>query len=227
MSQNKLISVIIAVYNCESYLSAAIDSILEQDYQSLEIIVVDDGSTDNTNNIIKNYPSLRYIFQEHTGPATAKNTGIKAARGDYLAFLDADDLWLPNKLTSQMAEFRKNPDLDMVFGHVQQFYSPDVKEQVEAKIYCPKDPVPGFSTVTLLIKRDSFLKVGFLHEQKGQFIDWFARAQENGLKSLLLPDVVTKRRLHLNNYGIHAKDKYIDYVRILKAAIERRRNASK
>ena len=100
-----LVSVIVPVYNGEHYLSFAIHSILRQDYHPSEVIVVDDGSTDNSANIARSFKEVRYIHQSNQGVAMARNVGIAAARGEFIAFLDADDLWTPNKLSIQNAQF--------------------------------------------------------------------------------------------------------------------------
>jgi O-antigen biosynthesis protein len=108
-----LVSVIIPVYNSAQYIQKAIASVLQQTYRNYEIIVVDDGSTDETRSKLELYqPKIRYIFQENQGSAAARNTGIKLAQGELIAFLDSDDYWsMPEKLTKQVACFEQNPDL--------------------------------------------------------------------------------------------------------------------
>lgn len=111
-----LISVIIPVYNSEKYIPIAIDSVLEQSYSNYEIIVVDDGSTDNTRQKLQPYKKkIRYIYQENQGSAAARNVGISLAKGDLIAFLDADDFWtIPDKLSKQVALFEDNPTLGCI-----------------------------------------------------------------------------------------------------------------
>jgi len=92
----KKVTVIIPTYNMEKYITGAVDSALNQTYENCEIIVIDDGSTDNTFNILKRYNNkIRYIKQDNKGLACARNVGIKKSIGDYIALLDADDIWLP------------------------------------------------------------------------------------------------------------------------------------
>ena len=103
------ISVIIPAYNAEQHISRAIDSVLAQTHPADEIIAVDDGSTDDTGQILRSYGrQLRYIGQENGGAGAARNTGIKAARGEWIAFLDADDEWLPEKLKCQADHLRRH-----------------------------------------------------------------------------------------------------------------------
>lgn len=215
----------IPVYNSERYLAEAIESVLAQTYRPIEIIVVDDGSTDGSADIAKRFsPSVRYCFQPHSGLSAARNRGLDLAQGSFFAFLDADDLWVKDKLMRQMAVFDSNPNLDIVFGHIEQFHSPGLDE-VNKEIRYPAKIMPGYSAGTMLIRRDAFLRVGPFEARwkVGQFVDWYLRAVEKGLRSFMLPDVVMKRRLHATNMGILERESQTDYVRILKASLDRRR----
>jgi glycosyltransferase involved in cell wall biosynthesis len=227
-----LISVIIPVYNCERYLAEAIKSVLDQTYCPIEIIVVDDGSSDRSANVARRFSKrIRYYYQRNSGSGFARNTGVQKAIGSFLAFLDADDLWVKEKLSLQMAMLEANPGVDMVFGHVKQFFSPDMEQSMRKKVACPDGIMPGYHVGTLLIRREAFLCVGLFNPvlQCGEFLDWSFRAKEKGLKELLLPDVLMKRRIHSSNMGIvksntQTDNSHVDYVRVLKAALDRRRN---
>lgn len=116
------VSVIIPAYNAEKYIRAAVQSVLDQTHPVHEIIIVDDGSTDATRQAVEELqkqkkagtPAIRYIHQQNQGPAVARNTGIAAAAGDYIAFLDADDTWLPAKIEKQVGALKQDPDLGLV-----------------------------------------------------------------------------------------------------------------
>jgi glycosyltransferase involved in cell wall biosynthesis len=109
------ISVIVPTYNCSDYLSTAVESVLAQNYLNTEIIVIDDGSTDDTRDRLQPYRDrLRYLYQPNQGVSVARNRGIQEARGEFIAFLDADDYFLPNKLTAQVALFVAQPQLGIV-----------------------------------------------------------------------------------------------------------------
>jgi glycosyltransferase involved in cell wall biosynthesis len=117
MKSQPLISVVVTCYNYGRYLKGCLDSILAQTYKNIEILVIDDGSTDNTAEVIKPFtelPNLRYIHQSNAGQARAKNVGIKNSIGDFVAFLDADDCWCPEKLEKQMTCF-DNPNVGVVY----------------------------------------------------------------------------------------------------------------
>jgi glycosyltransferase involved in cell wall biosynthesis len=112
---NPLISVIIPTYNHSQFLEEAIQSVLAQEYQNLEIIVIDDGSTDGTREILSKYQGkVICIFQSNKGPSAARNRGIKVARGQYVAFLDSDDVWMPNKLFSQLRGIEEDKSVGVV-----------------------------------------------------------------------------------------------------------------
>ncbi len=130
-NQNPLVSVVIPVYNSEDTIVEALESVSVQTYSPIELVVVDDGSTDNTAEIIRDYDhsrlkdgqgknsiELRYICQQNEGPSKARNTGIEASRGQYIAFLDADDLWTHDKLEKQLQIFIRDPSVDIVFSDV-------------------------------------------------------------------------------------------------------------
>lgn len=112
------ISVVIPTYNCARWLPEAIDSVVTQNYPGCEIVVVDDGSTDNTREVLRKYEGkINYVWQKNRGEAGARNAGIRAAHGEYIAFLDADDIWLPDKLAIQMPLFERNPRAGLVYGN--------------------------------------------------------------------------------------------------------------
>jgi len=221
-----LVSVIIPVYNGKRYLAEAIESVLAQTYRPIEVIIVDDGSTDGSADIANRYNSLvRYFFQPNSGLSAARNEGISQAKSSFFAFLDADDLWLEEKLTYQMAAFEDDPKLDMVFGYVKQFYSPELDELLKKKIGYETEILPGYHAGTMLIKRDAFFCAGLFETNRrlGEFLDWYLKAMEKGLRGFLLSEVVMKRRIHANNMGIRERNNRIDFVHILKASLDRRR----
>lgn len=112
-----LVSVLIGAYNHGAFISEAVDSALSQSYPNIEVIVVDDGSTDNTKDVLRDYGDrITYSYQQNSGPAAARNRASKMASGSLLAILDADDVWLPDKVRKQLNLLQSAPDLDLVFS---------------------------------------------------------------------------------------------------------------
>jgi glycosyltransferase involved in cell wall biosynthesis len=226
VSDAPLVSVIIGAYNAERYLAEAIDSVLAQTHRPFELIVVDDGSTDGTAAVAEAYGGLvRCIRQQNGGMAASRNRAIPEAGGEYLAFLDADDRFTPTKLEQQLAVFAERPELDLVFGHVTEFLSPDLDADSRALLRDPVHDAPWPTPNLMLARRESFLRVGlFSTELKvGIGVDWCARAGEVGLRSVVPPIVVLERRLHADNNGIRRRDARPQYLHVLKASLDRRR----
>ena len=232
MKDNPLVSVIIPVYNYDRYLGEAIESVLSQTYQHLEVIVVDDGSTDQSGEVAKRFADrgVRYCHQVHAGIGPARNKGVELAQGEYVAFLDADDRWPLQKLERQLGAFESDPALEMVFGQAVQLQN---GEEWEAGVKDTKtvvaNMVPGMVPGTMLIKRSAFLRVGkFQGDWKvGEFIDWYARAVELQIRSLVLPDLFLWRRIHDSNQGVRERQSVSDYARVLKAKLDRKRAESR
>ncbi len=121
-----LVSVIIPTYNRAKLIGIPLNSVINQSYKNIEIIVIDDGSVDNTEEVVKviGDSRIRYIrLPTNSGGAVARNTGIEAARGEYVAFLDSDDAWVPNKIELQLASIQKHPYPEKVVSYTQLFYS--------------------------------------------------------------------------------------------------------
>ena len=113
----KIVTAIVVVYNGEKYLKDCLQSIVDQDYPSLEILVVDDGSTDSTSDIVKSFGErIQYFRQDNAGEASARNKSIELSKGDYIAFLDEDDIWCPRKISTQVKVFDEFPEYSVVFG---------------------------------------------------------------------------------------------------------------
>jgi glycosyltransferase involved in cell wall biosynthesis len=221
-----LISVMIGVYNGAPYLSEAIGSVRAQTYRPYELIVVDDGSDDGSGDIARSFDEVQYIYQPRGGNGAARNRAIEAASGDFFAFLDADDRFVPKKLERQMTALDEDPDVDMVFGHVREFVSPELREEERRGIRPPAPtPLPWTAPNLMLIRRASFERVGGFSTslRVGVTVDWFARASEAGLRNLVLPEVVLERRLHTQNNGLRERDARSQYLHVLKAAMDRRR----
>lgn len=179
--KNPLVSVIIPTYNRAHLVERAINSVLNQTYQDFEIIVVDDCSNDDTEAVIKRFhdPRIRYIRHEkNQGGSAARNTGIRAAHGEIIAFLDSDDEWMPEKLFEQVRVLREDPNCDAVYTDIY-FVHEDGKmithrfPKVNGNIYYEllKKNVVG-TTSTVLLRRQCFDTVGLFDESLPSCQDW-------------------------------------------------------
>ncbi|MEZ4640603.1 MAG: glycosyltransferase family 2 protein [Caldilineaceae bacterium] len=203
MTNTPLVDVIIPVYNGERYLHEAIESVLKQRYHPLQLIVVDDGSEDESAALAARFEGVHVLHGPHAGIGAALNRGIRHGKGDLIAFLDADDRWLPEKLaTGEM--FAGAPGS----GHglrvrvsFKTFKIPAFKIPAMAhRLSMPKQA--AVHRCAALVWRAAFERVGpFSESIVADFADWYARALEAKLHTATLPDVVFERRIHANNYG--------------------------
>jgi glycosyltransferase involved in cell wall biosynthesis len=223
-----LVSCVVPCFDGERYLDECIQSILSQTHRPLEIIVVDDGSTDGSADIVSRFgDAVRYHRQENRGPGGACNTGVALATGEFVAFLEQDDLWLPHKTARQLLEFVADPALGYCVGHIQNFWVPELDR--EARRYQDHPvmrPVPGYVVQTLMVRRELFDRVGRFDETlRFAFAgDWFLRASESGAVGALVPDLLTRRRLHDKNFSrLNRADSRDQFLHVLKAALDRRR----
>ncbi len=225
MTKAVAISVVMPVYNTVRYLGEALDSIQAQTLAPAEIIVVDDGSTDGSGELAAARPGVTVLRKANGGISDALNHGLARATGAWLAFLDADDLWLPDKLAQQAAVLAAEEATDLVFGHVEQFHSPELPAEFRARVQCPMGTEPAYLAGAMLARRASFDRVGAFNAawKVGNFVDWFARAKETGLRMTMRPELVLRRRIHETNTGRAQPAARPDFARILKASLDRRR----
>ena len=225
-----LVTCVVPVYDGERFLAEALDSALAQDYEPMEIVVVDDGSTDGTPDVAAGYGDrIRYLRQENAGPSAARNRGLEASRGEFVSFLDADDLWVPGKTALQVETLRERPGLGWCVGHVQNFWIEELAEEAERFRDSPRSrPLPGYVTGTLLARRSLFFEeVGLFDDELGHSdaADWFVRARGCGFPGELLPDVLLRRRIHGSNISRTGADRGRDeFLELLKRRLDRRRS---
>jgi glycosyltransferase involved in cell wall biosynthesis len=226
MTTARSVSVVIPVYNGERYVGEAIESVLRQSEPPAEVLVVDDGSADDSAAVVRAFtPKVKFHLQKNMGAAAARNTGIGLTTGTFVAFLDADDRWHPDKLKMQLDAAAKRPDLAMVFCRVDEFLSPDSELARSGGVQIRKS-FPAFLPSGLLAKREAFERIGLFATDcgVGEFIDWYARAIDAGLEGIVLPDSLLERRIHDSNQGVTKRDSYTaEYLKILKKTLDRRR----
>lgn len=223
-----LISIIIPVYNGEYYIQAALDSIFAQDYKNHEIIVVDDGSTDSTLDILQKYPGIRVLRQENMGPASARNLGISAAQGTMIAFLDSDDIWHPNKLSVQVLEMIEHPDIGYILCRMHLFceFGITLPDTLNAKHYL-NDP-SAYIPSALLVRKSVLDEVGLFNPQlrTAEDADWFARAKDMGISSIILDMVLLEKRLHQNNISMTDTHNNANLLSALRQSVIRKQRFS-
>lgn len=214
------VSTIIPAYNAEPFLRDAIESVLCQG-QDIELIVVNDGSTDETGAIIDSYGScLTHISQQRKGLGGARNRGIASSGGNWIAFLDADDIWLPAKIKLQLDFLHSKPDLDMVFGHAVEFSDPANSWPARTELF------PAYFAGTMLTRRILLDKVGPFDEtgRLGEFLDWYSRAGQAGACAWMIEELVLRRRVHATNMTRGNADKRGEYLEVIRAHMQRRRS---
>ncbi len=231
MSDKLTVSVIIPVYNGERFLAEAIQSVLNQTLPPDEIIVVDDGSTDGSAAIVAALPSppkidLILVRQPNQGPAAARNRGIVLASGDLVAFLDADDLWQPEKLARQVVQLTQAPNIDAVICHVESFVEPGGKWPPGRDRTLFEQFPPMYSFCTLLVHRSALDRVGMLDPRRraAEDTEWFARARDMGLNFAVAPAVLLRRRFHSANLSHSAEAATpLQLLHIVRDSLNRRR----
>ncbi len=203
MSPNT-VSCVVPVYNAERFLQAALVSIFRQTHPALEVIVVDDGSTDGTAGVVRRLGDrVTLVEVEHGGCPAARDAGLAAARGDFIAFLDADDLWVPEKTERQLDVLRQKPEIDLCVAHFLNFWDPEIAdEEAQYRDHPLSQPMSGYIVPTLLAPRSAFDRFGgFSSGEHASDTAWFARAVAMGARVETLSDVLMHRRFHRANYS--------------------------
>ena len=222
-----LVSCVIPVFNGERHVREAIDSVLAQTHRPIEIVVVDDGSTDGTADAVRLYgDQVRYAHQANAGPPAARNHGLALARGDFVAFLDADDRWLPEKLAVQLARFAERPELDCCVTHARLFWTDALRAEEALFRAQGRIEQPGLAGTTMIARRRAFAAIGgFDTAQKHvATVTWFARARDAGLAVETLPDVLALRRMHEGNLSRQERgDSHDEFLLMFKRTLDRRR----
>lgn len=221
-----LVSVVIPVYNGAKFLSEAVGNVLAQSYPSLEIIIVDDGSTDEIEQAVAALPvDVRFFRQANAGPAAARNRGIRDASGDYIAFLDVDDLWPEKNLEILVDYMQKRPELSVVRGYAQ-LMSLDADTNLYSYSGDPAQSYPYYIG-SGLYRRTVFEAVGLFDEEliNAEDTDWYTRLAESELPSERLQQVTLFVRRHGGNMtaGKTALELSATSLRAFKKSIDRRR----
>jgi glycosyltransferase involved in cell wall biosynthesis len=220
---NPLVSVIVAVYNGEQSVGAAIESLLAQDYQPFEVIVVDDGSTDRSGEIADSFQQVRTVRQENRGPAAARNAGLTIAGGELITWLDADDEAPPNKLSLQAGYLQKHPNVDCVLGRQEISF-----EGIAEPEWFRHDPVfgdlEGINYISAMVRRSVLDQVGGFDPAAvpSEDRDLMVRIREQGFEIAVIPEVVLHRKFSGSNLTFHRPQTH-PLFRSLQTKLERQR----
>jgi glycosyltransferase involved in cell wall biosynthesis len=222
-------SVLVPSYNAARYLAEALESAFAQDVPLHEVIVVDDGSTDETERVTAEFGGrVRYHRQAHAGIAAARNKAFELSSGDPIAFLDADDLWPAGSLAARLAALAADESLEYVYGEVEQFVSPELSGEWARRHEAAASTVasPARLGGAMLVRRRAFTRIGSFSESLriGETIDWIARADNLGVGNRCLSRVVLRRRLHTTNSGLTQRGSRSDYLAVARAALARRQS---
>ena len=220
------VTAIVTFWNRERYLREAIESVLGQRH-AVELVLVNDGSTDGSADIARRFVApARLLEQDNRGAPGAANTAMQNATGDYIAFCDSDDIWTTCKLDVQLAALAADPTLDFVFGHGEEFLSPEL-DPATIRTRAIREVIPAKLPSAALFRRSLFDRVGPFDErlQSGAWVNWYARAHVIGVRETMLPEVVLRRRIHeANNFSMR-QDAALDYLRALRPLVQKHRDS--
>ena len=219
------ISVIVPAYNAGTFISEALASIRRQTLAPLEVIVVDDGSTDDTAAQVATAElDVRYEYQPNQGPAAARNRGLALARGELLAFLDADDVWPLHKLAVQVQALRTAPEAPLVMGQIQFLRQAPGKKRYTLEPAQQRAMLVG----CLLARRGAFERVGGFDPalRMSEDTDWFIRAREAELGLTQVPETVLHYRRHTASLTSGKTSQDLPLAEVLKRSLDRRRQKS-
>lgn len=231
--ESPLVSVIIPVKNGERFLASAIKSVLDQDYKSFEIIVVDGLSVDNTASIAKSYTQVRYILQSgDSGISTARNIGIDESKGELIAFISHDDIWLPNKLNAQVKYLIDHPEIQYAVTRVKFFMEPGCSTPPGFRKELLDEGYVGKMSETLVTRKSLFNLIGGFDPEiiYGEDIDWFARAKDNDIPMAVIPEVLVYKRVCDSNVSYRpsdAREINRSILKSIKNSLDRQRNQVK
>jgi glycosyltransferase involved in cell wall biosynthesis len=219
------VSVILIVRNGERFIADALESVVSGTCVPGEILVIDGGSSDRTAEIARAFAGVTVIPQTGLGIANAYNQGIAAARGEYVAFISHDDVWMPNKLELQLEVMRSQPGLCYTVTHVQHVLHDSVDTPSGFRDALLEAPVPGFIMETLVARREVFGRVGLFDPSfvVGEDTDWFARARDMSVPLAVLPELLVIKRVHGANASLTQPNLSSTLLRAMRGSIQRKR----
>lgn len=215
-----LVTVVVPAYNAEEYLDEALDALAIQDYPRVEVIVVDDGSTDATA-MLARCRGVRVLSQENAGPSAARNAGIACASGELVTFCDADDLFRPHKVSTQALYLAEHADVGCVLVHHDTFFA----EGTQRPQWLTDER--GVQPQSAMVRRSVIERVGGFDPdyRLTEGLEWLSRMRDAGVRIETLDDVCVDRRIHGDNLSYQRAGLQHHMLRSLRARIERSRGA--
>lgn len=216
--QEPIVSVIIATLNAEKYLEEALNSILNQTYQNFEILIIDGGSTDNTQTIASSFPRVSFIKQQGSGLFDAWNQGIKMSKGQFVAILDSDDIWKSSTLTNHMNALLSDPSKIGSVGHVNFFIEKTQTPPPEFKLALLEKSHLAYMPGCFMGRKEIFNRIGYYETEWkiASDIIWFGKVKELNDEICLIDHVVLNKRVHKNNISYNSVDEDIYGRELLK-----------
>jgi len=217
--------VIIPVYNRADFVAQAIESVLRQDYAPFELIVVDDGSTDETAAVVRSFPQTRYLHQNNQGVSAARNAGIASCRGEFLTFLDSDDLWMPTKLSVQVGFHQDHPEIGYSITQQVVFLEAGCSRPSWLRPVMLAGPQLAQIPSSLMVRRAALERIGNFSAtlQFSEDVDWFLRASDSGIKMGVIPEPLLRRRIHNQNLSADVTKCDLGQLQAMKSSLERKR----
>jgi glycosyltransferase involved in cell wall biosynthesis len=224
-SSGPLVSVIIPIHDGQAFLAEALTSVFAQTWRPLEVIAVDDGSSDESSRIAGAFAGVRLLCQDNRGVAAARNAGVAVASGELVAFLDQDDRWTSDKLAIQVRHLQANPGVGFCLAHQRLFLQPGTEKPSWLKPELLAGAPIGYLPGTLLVRREVLAAVGPFDEQRpiASDSDWFFRAKDDGVEMAILPDILLDRRIHRQNQSAQTMDGTRQLLQVVRASILRQR----
>lgn len=221
------IAVVIPAYNSARYIGEALESVAWQTLQPAEVVVVDDGSTDCTGQVSESFPGVRVVRQENGGPSAARNSGVAATMAPIIAFLDADDIWLPDKLELQAAALLADDSVGYVLGQLRTFLSEGCEMPASYRAERLGTVYPSPLPSSWLLRREVFERVGpFTPDLRlAEDVEWLGRASTLGIASVTVPEVLSLRRVHETNISMVDPHAHRSVIMALRSTLRARRQA--
>ncbi len=225
MTGNKLTTVVVPAFNGSRFLCSCLKSVFSQDYEPIEVIVVDGGSTDETSDIARSFSEVRYIVQKDQGPASARNVGVELAHGEFIAFIDTDDLWRSDKLAKQMGYLESHTEAMCCVSRMHAFLEPDVEWPAFLnRDHYAQDPA-AYVPRALVARSELFKLIGCFDAdlKTGEDTDWFFRAKDAGVQIGVVDDVLLYKRIHKESLTYNSELVIQNMLRVVRRSVARKR----